>query len=77
MVMDTLATRSNVQATLRTRATHHKAMDPAQGILLRVIPRRAKVAIHPRVGDPTDLTWVVSQVDRRLVDPLATHSIQE
>jgi hypothetical protein len=23
-----------------------------------------------------DLTWVASQVDRRPVDPLATHSIQ-
>ena len=75
--MATLAIHSNVQVTLHTRATHHKAMDPVQGILLRVIPRRAKVAIHPKVGDPTDLTWVASQVDRRPVDPLATHSIQE
>ena len=77
--MATLATHSNVQATLRTRAIHRKAMDPAQGILLKVIPRRAKVAIHPRVGDPTDLTWAASQVDPQVdpVDPLATHSIQE
>jgi len=74
--MATLATHSNVQVTLHTRDTHRKAMDPAQGILRKGIPRRAKVAIHPRVGDPTDLTWVASQVDRRPVDHLATHSIQ-
>jgi len=74
--MATLAIHSNVQVTLRTRATHHKAMDPAQGILRKGTPRRARVATHPKVGDPTDLTWVASQVHRRPVDPLATHSIQ-
>jgi len=74
--MATLATHSNVQVTLHTRDTHRKAMDHAQGILRKGILRRAKVAIHPRVGDPTDLTWVASQADRRPVDPLATHSIQ-
>jgi hypothetical protein len=74
--MATLAIHSNVQVTLHTRATHHKAMDPAQDILRKGIPRRARVAIHHRVGDPMDLTWVASRVDRRPVDPLATHSIQ-
>ena len=74
--MATLATHSNVQVTLHTRDTHRKAMDPAQGILRKGIPHRDRVAIHPRVGDPTDLTWVANQVDRRPVDPLVTHSIQ-
>jgi len=75
--MATLATHSNVQATLRTRATHHKAMDPDQDILRKAILHRVRVAIHPRDGDPMDLTWVASQADRHLVDPLAIHSIQE
>ena len=74
--MATLAIHSNVQGTLHTRVTHHKVMDPGQDILRKGTPRKARVAIHLRVGDPTDLTWVASQVDRRPVDPLATHSIQ-